>query len=127
MNDEHENLVKSMLHFLSHSLEAEIWVIAGFHTGRATLAAFFDTAVSMGLDISQIYERDVDGRERAWKRERDSGLEDVTERKRWLVVAVLDGKPSEPPGPLSLYDGWDSTATLGLASEKTSSSTTLLP
>jgi nicotinamide N-methyltransferase len=86
---QHENLVKSMLHFLSYDIEARIWVIAGFHTGRAKLAPFFKVAVDCGLDIEAIWERDCDGKEREWAEERDGGREDVTERKKWLVIAIL--------------------------------------
>ena len=123
MVGEHENLVKSMLHFLSRDANAQVWVIAGFHTGRANLVSFFDTAVEQGLEISSIYERDVDGRERDWKRERDGGREDVTGRKRWLVIAILKRKP-----PLPLSSGWsDSTTTLAFSSEIGNSTTTLVP
>ena len=86
---QHRNLAQSMLNFLSHRDEARIWVIAGFHTGRAKLAPFFDVAVEEGLEVEAIWERDVDGLEREWRKERDGGLEDVTGRKRWLVIAVL--------------------------------------
>lgn len=120
MVGEHESLVESMLHFLSHDEDAQVWVIAGFHTGRAKLAMFFDTAVEMGLEISQIYERDVEGHERAWKRERDGGREDVTERKRWLVVAILKRKP------MTTSEWRDSTATLTPPSETRNSTSTLV-
>lgn len=89
---EHRALAQSMFHFLSHEDEARVWVIAGFHTGRAKLAPFFDVVVEEGLEIESIWERDVDGHEREWKAERDGGKEDVTGRKRWLVVAVLKRK-----------------------------------
>lgn len=89
MPNQHENLVKSMLHMLSLSREARVLAIAGFHTGRATLAGFFDEAVSQGLVVEEIYEEDVQGVTREWVPERDGGREDVTGRKRWLVVAVL--------------------------------------
>ena len=86
---EHHALAQSMFHFLSHDEEARVWVIAGFHTGRAKLATFFDVVEEEGLEIESIWERDVDGNEREWKAERDGGKEDVTGRKRWLVIAVL--------------------------------------
>ncbi len=121
MVGEHENLVESMLHFLSYDENAQIWVIAGFHTGRAKLAAFFDTAVEMGLEISHIRERDVEGYERMWKRERDDGRENVTERKRWLVVAVLKRRQA------SQSEWRDSTATLVAPSGMRNSTATLVP
>ena len=121
---EHENLADSMLHFVSRDADAQVWVIAGFHTGRTKIASFFDTAVEKGLEISRIYERDVNGHERAWKRERDGGREDVTGRKRWLVVAVLKRSPAPPPLP---HEWRDSTATLTFPTGMGNSTTTLVP
>lgn len=89
MPHEHENLVKSMLHLLSMDLDARIFSIAGFHTGRAKLALFFQEAVAQGLEIESIYEEDAEGNRREWVEERDGGTENVTERKRWLVIAIL--------------------------------------
>ncbi|KAI5370331.1 putative lysine methyltransferase, S-adenosyl-L-methionine-dependent methyltransferase [Septoria linicola] len=86
---QHAHLVKSMLHMLSLSPEARVLAIAGFHTGRANLAAFFDEAVAQGLEMEDIYEEDADGVRREWLPERDGGFENHTERKRWLVIAVL--------------------------------------
>lgn len=65
-------------------------VVAGFHTGRATLAAFFDICVEQGLEVEEIYEEDVNGVKKEWVRElRDGSTENVTERKQWLVIARL--------------------------------------
>ena len=89
LTGEHLSLVRSMLHFLSDEEDARVWVVAGFHTGRAALVCFFDLAVNAGLEIERIWERDVNGNERQWVKEMDEGRENVTERKRWLVVAVL--------------------------------------
>lgn len=86
---QHESLLDSMLHFLSYEDGARIWVIAGFHTGRGKLAPFFDVAVGKGLEIEDMWERDCDGQEREWLNERDGGREDVGERKKWLVLAIL--------------------------------------
>jgi nicotinamide N-methyltransferase len=84
---QHESLLKSIAWFLEQAGKA--WVIAGFHTGRAKMAGFFavDALKGAGLEIERICERDAEGNERAWLADR--GIEDVTERKRWLVVAVL--------------------------------------
>ncbi|KAK3654402.1 hypothetical protein LTR56_004032 [Elasticomyces elasticus] len=87
MLGQHENLVQSMLHFLAPS--GWIFVTSGFHTGRAKLANFFEVAVDAGLGVEQIYDEDVSGIRRSWKAERDGGREDVIERKRWLVIALL--------------------------------------
>lgn len=78
-----------MLHFLSDDPSARVFAVAGFHTGRANVAAFFDVAVQQGLEVEERYEEDVAGNRREWLSERDSGYEDHTERKRWLVIARL--------------------------------------
>ena len=92
MDSEYYNLAQSMDHFLSRSDDARVWVIAGFHTGRAKLVSFFDIAAQAGLDTELIWERDADGNEREWVRERNGGQEDATGRNRWLVVAILKRK-----------------------------------
>ncbi|KAF1999734.1 hypothetical protein P154DRAFT_436327 [Amniculicola lignicola CBS 123094] len=90
MTWEHDNLAQSMLHFLSESSEARIYCIAGFHTGRARMAPFFEETVpESGLEIEDIIEMNADGERREWKKERDGGTENIGERKKWLVVARL--------------------------------------
>jgi hypothetical protein len=90
---EHESLAKSMLHFLADSAEARILCIAGFHTGRAKVAPFFEEVVPQhGLAVEDMYEMNADGQRRAWAKERDGGREDIGERKKWLVVARLKRK-----------------------------------
>lgn len=90
MLGEHENLAKSMLHFLAETPDARVLCIAGFHTGRAKLVPFFEeVAPQQGLEIDDIYEMDADGARRPWATERDGGREDIGERKKWLVVARL--------------------------------------
>ncbi|PPJ53912.1 hypothetical protein CBER1_04633 [Cercospora berteroae] len=61
MPHQHENLVKSMLHMLRIDPAARVLAIAGFHTGRAKLAGFFEEAVEQGLDVEDIYEEDAKG------------------------------------------------------------------
>lgn len=94
MTGEHPSLAQSMLHFLSDSEAARVWIVAGFHTGRAALASFFDVIVDAGLEMEEIWERDVDGNERDWAKQRDGGREDITERKKWLVITVLKPRRS---------------------------------
>ncbi|EGP87915.1 uncharacterized protein MYCGRDRAFT_39862 [Zymoseptoria tritici IPO323] len=94
MPNEHKNLVTSMLHLLDDSFEARVLAIAGFHTGRANLAGFFDEAEEQGLEVEEIVEEDVAGVRRDWARERDGGIENQVERKRWLVIAVLKRRSS---------------------------------
>ncbi|KAK1240600.1 hypothetical protein MKX07_004628 [Trichoderma sp. CBMAI-0711] len=86
---QHANLRRSINHFLKRDASARAWVIAGFHTGRPKMAGFFDAEALReegGVEIERMWERDCDGVEREWDRERE---DDITERKRWLVVAVL--------------------------------------
>ncbi|KAJ4360996.1 uncharacterized protein N0V89_001565 [Didymosphaeria variabile] len=90
MAHEHENLARSMVHFLSDSPDARVYVVAGFHTGRAKVAPFFEETVpEVGLEVASIYEMNAEGKRRAWAKERDGGREDVTERKKWCVLARL--------------------------------------
>ena len=94
MDGNHYGLAQSIAHFLSDKEEARAWVIAGFHTGRAKLVSFFDITSQAGLEIETIWERDADGNERDWDRERID-----KERNRWLVVAIL--KHSQKLGKMS--------------------------
>ncbi|KAH6633705.1 putative methyltransferase-domain-containing protein [Boeremia exigua] len=90
MLGEHENLAKSMRHFLADTPDARVLCIAGFHTGRAKLVPFFEeVAPQQGLEVEDIFEMDADGARRPWATERDGGREDIGERKKWLVVARL--------------------------------------
>jgi EEF1A N-terminal glycine/lysine methyltransferase len=86
---QHEDLRRSVAWFLSDDAGARAWVVAGIHTGRAKMCRFFDEQglKSVGLEIEKIWERDCDGAKREWLWDR--GTEDVSERKRWLAVAVL--------------------------------------
>jgi hypothetical protein len=87
---EHDNLAQSMLYFLSDAPHARIYCIAGFHTGRAKVAPFFEDVIPrQGLEVEEIFEMDADGRRRAWARERDGGTENIGERKKWLVLARI--------------------------------------
>ncbi|KAL6900304.1 hypothetical protein GGI43DRAFT_43671 [Trichoderma evansii] len=86
---QHANLRRSINHFLKKTASARAWVVAGFHTGRAKMAGFYDVEAlreEAGVEIERIWERDCDGVEREWDVERE---DDITVRKRWLVVAVL--------------------------------------
>ncbi|KAI2471861.1 hypothetical protein F4781DRAFT_61452 [Annulohypoxylon bovei var. microspora] len=87
---QHANLHQSVAWFLKDSSSsARAWVVAGFHTGRAKMRGFFesDALAAAGLEIESLWERDCDGVEREWVWDR--GQEDISERKRWLVVGVL--------------------------------------
>lgn len=89
MRGQHQALADSMLHFLSLDADARVWLIAGFHTGRTNLASFFETGKEAGLEIDAAWERDIDGREREWTSEHKDGNDDIVERKKWLLVAIL--------------------------------------
>lgn len=89
MEQQHDNLSKSVAHLLAK--DGLLLAIAGYHTGRAKVASFFDSAVKAGLElVKPIWERDVEGNERPW--ERDRGYEDPVERKRWLAIGIFKHK-----------------------------------
>lgn len=98
MDGEHYGLAQSMEHFLSRKDDARVWVIAGFHTGRAKIVSFFDIAAQAGLGTEHIWERDADGNEREWVRERNGGQEDAAGRNKWLVIAILKRKQASSTG-----------------------------
>ncbi|KAI0117057.1 hypothetical protein F4814DRAFT_415052 [Daldinia grandis] len=95
---QHTNLHKSIAWFLKESTNARAWVVAGFHTGRAKMRGFFedDALAAAGLEVESIWERDCDGVEREWAWDR--GQEDISVRKRWLVVGVLRRRASTVAG-----------------------------
>ncbi len=88
MPHKHESLLKSISWFLTET-DGRAWVVAGFHTGREKMRGFYEECAlkKVGLEIERIWERNADGHERVWAEDR--GIEDVTERKRWLVVGIL--------------------------------------
>lgn len=92
MRSQHENLARTMQWFLSPG--GKVWVVAGFHTGRAIVAGFFETVLENGFVIERIYERDLVGRledggeiRREWIPIREG--EGTENQKRWCVIAVL--------------------------------------
>lgn len=90
MPGQHENLRRSLGYLLAPGAESRAWVVAGFHTGRAKMAGFFDAEAlrrDAGLEVETIWERECNGTERAWDASAEE--EDRTWRKRWLVVGVL--------------------------------------
>ena len=93
---EHDNLAKSMLYFLADTPDARILCIAGFHTGRAKVAPFFEETIPQHkLEVEEIYEMNANGIRRPWVTERDGGREDIGERKKWLVVARIRRQDAE--------------------------------
>ncbi|KAJ5369346.1 uncharacterized protein N7496_009106 [Penicillium cataractarum] len=92
MRSQHENLVRTIQWFLAPA--GRVWCVAGFHTGRAIVAGFFETALKNGFEIEQIFERDLISRDeeggeirREWVPLREG--ENPENRQRWCVIAVL--------------------------------------
>jgi nicotinamide N-methyltransferase len=85
---QHENLQRSIAHFLKPGGDSRAWVVAGFHTGREKMKGFFEEEGlrKVGLCVERIWERDCDGLEREWSWDGEEGL---SMRKRWLAIAVL--------------------------------------
>ncbi|KAE8448140.1 hypothetical protein EG329_009744 [Mollisiaceae sp. DMI_Dod_QoI] len=85
---QHGNLLRSIGWFLKEG-EGRAWVVAGFHTGREKMRGFYEEGAlrEAGLEVERIWERNAEGAEREWVTDR--GVEDVTERKRWLVCGIL--------------------------------------
>ncbi|KAG5915327.1 hypothetical protein E4U42_008110, partial [Claviceps africana] len=74
---QHENLHRSIDHFLRRDdPDARCWVVAGFHTGRRNMRGFFDddALARHHLVVDVIWERDCDGRERAWSWDREEDI-----------------------------------------------------
>jgi len=84
---QHINLLSSIRWFLAPKGRA--WVVAGFHTGREKMKGFYapEALEAADLEIESIWEKNADGKERSWVEDR--GREDITERKRWLVIGIL--------------------------------------
>lgn len=85
---QHDNLRRSMAHFLSSQAGARCWVVGALHTGRDKIVQFIDQELleESGLAVEHIWERDCDGVEREWQPVREN---DFTNGKRWLVVIIL--------------------------------------
>jgi nicotinamide N-methyltransferase len=90
MPSQHQNLVDSIVRWLSASADSCAIVIAGFHTGRGVVSDFFSLAAGgddAPLAIGEIGEIDVDGQWREWAYERANETQE--QAKRWCVVAIL--------------------------------------
>jgi len=77
-----------MLYFLDEKNPgSRVIAVAGMHTGRRTVAGFWETAQRLGFEIEYLTEKDVDFNQRDF--EADRGIEDVVERKRWFIIRIL--------------------------------------
>lgn len=89
LSDQHENLARSLAHFLAKEQEAEVWLISGFFLGRAGLSGFFDIARKQGLQAKEVFEQDAVGNRRPWKRSVENEDQAELVAQGWLMVAVL--------------------------------------
>jgi nicotinamide N-methyltransferase len=91
----HGALLRTMCAVLRRTSHARAHVVAGLHTGRYTLEAFFKEAKAEGLVLAGggPTEREVGGGEgrREWDVGRVAGDsdDDERERRRWVVWSVL--------------------------------------
>jgi nicotinamide N-methyltransferase len=95
---QHAALLRTICTVLARTPAARAHLVAGLHTGKYTLDAFFKAARAAGLVIVEATEREVVGGEKeAGRREWDVGRrlaagsedEDERERTRWIVWSVL--------------------------------------
>ncbi|KAN0121252.1 hypothetical protein V8E52_003840 [Russula decolorans] len=99
---QHVALLRTICAVLAHTPAARAHLVAGLHTGKYTLDAFFRAARAAGLVIVEATEREVVGAEkekdagrREWDVERrlaaggEDEDEDERERRRWIVWSVL--------------------------------------
>ena len=95
---QHTALLQTICAVLTRTPAARVHLVAGLHTGKYTIDAFFRAARSAGLVVVEATEREVVGGEKdACRREWDVGRrlaaggadEDERERRRWIVWSVL--------------------------------------
>ncbi|KAH8174309.1 lysine methyltransferase domain-containing protein [Sarocladium implicatum] len=86
---QHDALLRSVSYFLSLSPLAKCLCVGACHTGREVVARFFEEERlrSLGLEVEEVWERDVEGKEREWDTAREE--EDPGMRKRWCVNVIL--------------------------------------
>ena len=96
---QHAALLHTICAVLARTPAARAHLVAGLHTGRYTLDAFFRAARGAGLVLVEATEREVQGQgEKVGRREWDvcrpaatagGEDEDERERRRWIVWGVL--------------------------------------
>ena len=89
----HEPLLSALGDLLSQDPAARVELVAGFHSGRATVRAFLRKAESKGLVMDGMWEEVMfDGKRRAWGWDVAAGLVDeeaIGERNRSVVEGAL--------------------------------------
>ncbi len=94
---QHAALLRTICAVLARTPGARAHLIAGLHTGRYTLDAFFRAARAAGLVVMEATERReiLGGEKGAGRREWDvgrrlaGGEDEERERRRWIVWSVL--------------------------------------
>jgi len=86
---QHAALLRTICAALARTRRARAHLVAGLHTGRYTLDAFFRAAREAGLVLVETTEREVLGEGRREWDVRRAGDEDERERRRWVVWCVL--------------------------------------
>lgn len=88
MNEQHENLCRTLGRTLRRNRRSAVHLVAGFHTGRWPIANFLAQAKSHGFRLEYVREVSLsdDQRWRDWTPER---MEDEDERRRWLIIIHL--------------------------------------
>ncbi|KAH8833119.1 hypothetical protein DL96DRAFT_1584836 [Flagelloscypha sp. PMI_526] len=88
--DFHSILLSSLCSCLRREATSRIHLVAGLHTGRYTLEAFFRLAEVRGFEIEKLVELESSGAgRRDWRVERADEGEEEQDRRRWVVWIVL--------------------------------------
>lgn len=88
MPDQHLALCQTLCATLEKSETARIHCIAGFHSGRKTVASFLNIASNVGLVLADTaWEQSTTAEKRSWDPQRAE--DEINERKRWVIVATL--------------------------------------
>ncbi|EGN96839.1 hypothetical protein SERLA73DRAFT_170214 [Serpula lacrymans var. lacrymans S7.3] len=90
--ESHGSFIETLRTCLRKTPDSRIHLVAGLHTGRYTLQAFFNTVEQGGFVIESAIEKEVSGDlQRSWSVTRAES-EDEKERRRWVIWAVLKWK-----------------------------------
>jgi nicotinamide N-methyltransferase len=92
---QHAALLRKICAVLARTPAARAHLVAGLHTGRYTLDAFFRAARAAGFVLVEATEREVLGRKKGGRLGWDvhwrpaAGEDEERERIRWIVWGVL--------------------------------------